>query len=371
MAGGKDQRVVDNGPGEHSVFTGYLLKALEEREADLNRDGYITFQEMSAYLLPAASNTFQTPSSGTLAGHELGEFVFSVGGRKTPSAPTPNPQETVDLRGTSSLSPEPKSTAQNDVMDNISENNSNVYAVIIGISEYEDSRLDLNYAANDAQGVYDLLTDPNYGGIPEDHIELLLNKQATDRNIKKAIGGWLPQQTDERDTVIIYYAGHGAPEDNETYWVTHNADIEDLYTTALSSSDIAELLGRIESKRIVTFLDSCYSEATVFRRERNRTINTEVPWDTFTGTGRVVISASDGKQLLVELDEYKHGLFTYYLIEGLRGHADTNKDDIVELDEIRSYITNNVAHTARRSGATQTPVFVGRMPAGLMLTRRE
>ena len=79
MAGGKGQQVIDNGPDGHSVFTGYLLKALEEREADLNQDGYVTFPELMAYLLPAASNSFQTPAGGYLYEHQLGEFVFSVG----------------------------------------------------------------------------------------------------------------------------------------------------------------------------------------------------------------------------------------------------------------------------------------------------
>ncbi len=76
MAGGKDQQVVDNGPGQHSVFTGELLKALEEGKADLNRDGYITFSELAAYIVPAASNAYQTPSVAQLPRHQLGEFVF-------------------------------------------------------------------------------------------------------------------------------------------------------------------------------------------------------------------------------------------------------------------------------------------------------
>jgi hypothetical protein len=75
-AGGKDQQVVDGGPGGYSVFTGYLLRALQESLADGNGDGYITFAEMTGYLVPAATNTYQTPASFTLPGHEGGEFVF-------------------------------------------------------------------------------------------------------------------------------------------------------------------------------------------------------------------------------------------------------------------------------------------------------
>ncbi len=76
-AGGKDQAVLDSGPDGHSVFTGNLLEALKKGMADLNGDGYITFTELISYLIPKASNAYQTPAHGELPGHGLGEFVFS------------------------------------------------------------------------------------------------------------------------------------------------------------------------------------------------------------------------------------------------------------------------------------------------------
>ncbi len=75
-AGGKNQEVSDGGPGGHSVFTGYLLKAVEKGLADTNFDGWITFSELVSYLVPAASSSIQTPGFATLPGHEQGEFLF-------------------------------------------------------------------------------------------------------------------------------------------------------------------------------------------------------------------------------------------------------------------------------------------------------
>ncbi|MCI0619320.1 DUF1566 domain-containing protein, partial [bacterium] len=75
-AGGKDQEVLDSGPDGHSVFTAQLLKALQQGMADLNKDSYITFNELCSFIVPSASNAYQTPATGTLPGHELGEFVF-------------------------------------------------------------------------------------------------------------------------------------------------------------------------------------------------------------------------------------------------------------------------------------------------------
>lgn len=244
-----------------------------------------------------------------------------------------------------------------------------VYAVIIGIGDYQDDRIpDLQFTVNDAQGLYNVLIDPEFGGVPKDHIKLLLNEEATDRAIKGAIGGWLSRQAKKEDTVIIYYSGHGAPEMRDTYWVTYNANIDDLYTTALNNNEITEMLARIESERVITFLDSCYSAATVKRKDRTRSIQTEIPWENFAGKGRVTISASDGKQLSLELNEYGHGVFTYYLLEGLKGKADKNQDAIVDVDEIWNYVKFQVTDTARKAGNPQTPVLQGSITAGIPLT---
>lgn len=77
-AGGKDQEVQDSGPNGHSVFVHYLIEALQDGLADLDGDGYITFDELSAYLIPRASNAYQTPASGVLPGHGAGEYWFKV-----------------------------------------------------------------------------------------------------------------------------------------------------------------------------------------------------------------------------------------------------------------------------------------------------
>jgi len=75
-AGGKNQQVLDGGPKGHSYFVDYFLEALAEGKADTNGDGYITFSELSSYLIPRASNRQQTPAFGSLSGHQAGEYLF-------------------------------------------------------------------------------------------------------------------------------------------------------------------------------------------------------------------------------------------------------------------------------------------------------
>jgi hypothetical protein len=77
-AGGPEQEVLDGGPGGLSYFAYYFLEATARGEADLNRDGTITFAELAAYLVPRASNKLQTPAYGMLPGHAMGEYVFTA-----------------------------------------------------------------------------------------------------------------------------------------------------------------------------------------------------------------------------------------------------------------------------------------------------
>ncbi len=290
-----------------------------------------------------------------------------------PSAPIPASEPVAD---TASFKSSPKAQdrdIQNRQLAQPTERIGNTYAVIIGIGTFQDTRIPaLRYPMNDAQGLYDVLIAPEYGGVSADNVKLLLNEQATSRNIKAAIGKWLKSQTRQDDTVIVFYTGHGAPEGEETYWVTYDADIDDLYSTALDNNSISDMLARVDAKRMITFLDSCYSAATVNRTNRTRDIQVEIPWENFTGEGSVVISASNGTQLSLEMEAYEHGVFTYHLLEGLTGQADgmagEGRDGVIEVEELWNYIRNRVAETAKSQNNTQTPVLQGSLTAGIPLT---
>jgi uncharacterized caspase-like protein len=318
----------------------------------------IMVQQLAATATPLPPTPTPVPSTPT----PLPPTPTPVPPPPTPLPPTPVPPTPAPQQPTPETEPIPPEPGE-DLREG------EVYAVIIGISEYQDERIpDLRFTVNDAQGLYDILTNFDYGRVHPENITLLLNEEATDRNIKRAIGKWLGRRATEDDTVIIYYSGHGAPEGGETYWVTHNARIDDLYTTALNSNDIADMLDRIAAKRVVLFLDSCYSAATVNLPNQTRSLRTEIPWRQFTGKGRVIISASDGTQLSLELENLQHGVFTYYLLEGLQGNADQNNDFWIEVEEIWDYVKYQVSETAQKAGNPQTPVLQGQFSAGIPLT---
>ncbi len=132
-------------------------------------------------------------------------------------------------------------------------NNANTFrpearAVIIGVNKYQDDKIsNLSFARADAEGVYRLLTDPELGRIFPENVILLLDEEATQRNIRSAIGTKLPRQAGENDLVYIYYAGHGSPvidpqsrsrDGIEKYLVPSDADLDDLFATAISMNEI-------------------------------------------------------------------------------------------------------------------------------------
>ncbi|MDP6086817.1 MAG: caspase family protein [Nitrospinota bacterium] len=198
------------------------------------------------------------------------------------------------------------------------------FALLIGIDRYQDKRIPkLDYTAADAKAMYAVLTDPNHGRFPKERVKLLLDERATAKNIRRHFT-WLRRNARPEDMVIVFCSGHGAPEEGGTYWVPYDAEIDDLGATAVGNAYITRELGRIRAKRLITFLDSCYSAAIVAKEDKPKALFDQDFFKKFQGTGRVTITASDGKELSLESKELRQGVFTHYLVQALKGKADTN-----------------------------------------------
>jgi len=71
----------------------------------------------------------------------------------------------------------------------------------------------------------------------------------------------------------------------------------------------------------------------------------------------------------IELSALGHGLFTYYLVQGLRGAADANNDGIVSLQELYAYLEREVGQRSRAVGGNQHPMMKGEVEGSLPLIR--
>ena len=259
------------------------------------------------------------------------------------------------------------------------------WAVIIGAGQYHSAAIPrLRYAVPDAEAVYRTLTGP--GGFRKDHVVLLTDtaeRKPTLRNIRWALGTFLARSARKDDTVVIFFAGHGAPEADlrgaerdglAKYLIPVDADPDDLYSTALPMDEIKTIFERIEAERVVAFLDACYSGAAGGRTFASLKTRAGTVDDLFLerltrSRGRAIITASRPTEVSVELAELGHGIFTYYLIEGLRGAADGNRDGIVSLQELYEYVEQQVTRKSRAVGGNQHPVMKGELEGTLPITR--
>ena len=249
-----------------------------------------------------------------------------------------------------------------------------VWAVVIGISKYRTVH-PLRYADLDALAFNDYLV--RNVGIPSEQISLLLNEQATLTNLKRTLGTDLKRKAAEKDTVIIYYAGHGAPEADasasdddglEKYIVPYDADPKDLYTTGLPMREVETIFNRLAPERVIFISDSCYSGAAAGRTfataSRRAIVSESFLARLSKGKGRIVLSASKASEVSEEREDLGHGVFTYYLLEGLRGSADTDHDGIITVDEAYGYVSKKVPEV---TGQNQHPVKKGEVEGQLVL----
>ncbi len=251
----------------------------------------------------------------------------------------------------------------------------NIWAVVIGINDYSHVRK-LKYAVNDAQSFYNLLVDTVR--IPRENITLLTDREAGLTNLRSALGTKLKGKAGKEDMVIIYFAGHGATEKDsmspdgdglEKYILPYDADLKDLYSTALPMREISHIFRRIQSERLIFIADSCYSGAsggrTIGLSETRASISEKFIDRIAKGKGRVIITASSANEVSAEDKKLQHGVFTYYLLEALRGKADIDKDGLITVDETYQYVSDKVSQATKQE---QHPVKKGTVEGKLVLS---
>ena len=238
------------------------------------------------------------------------------------------------------------------------------WAVVIGIDRYRDPSItELQYAAADANAFYEFLI--TRGGVKLSNARLLLNKDATQVNIRRALGDFLKQKALKDDEVIIYYAGHGTTDPEPTaegglakYLVPWDADPTSLFATGIPMEEIDHIFARLAARKILLIQDTCFSGGaggrTFLRRGLTRaaTLSDKFLQDLASRQGRMVLTASDANQLSLESPELGHGLFTHYLLQALAGAADFDSDGAITTREVHLYLQRKVHE---HSGGNQTP----------------
>ena len=241
--------------------------------------------------------------------------------------------------------------------------NDNRVALIIGIEKYENLKnLDAVYANRDAKafGVYANITL----GIPKKNIKLLVDEDATRSDTLKALKLWLPQKTKgSKKDIFIFFAGHGLASDDgkDLYVLPQDGDSILLEDTAILRSDIIKQIQKLNPNSVTMFFDTCYSGQT--RKEETliaglRPVRIVVD-EQETPNNFTIFTASNYDQTSGSINEAEHGIFSYYLMKGLEGNADINKDKKLTNGELIAYLKNNVSQEAFTKNRQQDPMLAG------------
>jgi hypothetical protein len=233
-------------------------------------------------------------------------------------------------------------------------------AIIIGIADYK-SLPKADFANDDARAFYDYAIRAL--GIKPEYIKLLVDSDAEEVEILRTFRNWLPSKVRSTTDVYVFYSGHGLPtaDGQGLYLIPPRAARDLIDDTAIPFSKINAALQSAKPKSVTMILDACYSgqarsgETLVAsaRPVRLKTENRLFP-ENFT-----VITASQNDQISSSNPDLQHGIFSYYLMKGMEGDADANRDGKITLGEMQAYLVENVGRQAGMMNRKQEPQLVG------------
>jgi tetratricopeptide (TPR) repeat protein len=217
------------------------------------------------------------------------------------------------------------------------------YALVVGISKYRNlpAEAQLEYPDRDAESIYTVLISAEGGQFPAENVHKLIDENATAANIRRELEIWLPSVTKEDDRVLIYFAGHGFVSGGRAYLAPYDIDLKNIPGTSYAMDQLgADIGGKINGKWKVLVTDSCHSGAITPEADRAKVNQTllDLQKSLFS------ITASRDREQSYESDKWGggHGIFTYYVVKGMEGEADTNGDGVVSADELSEYVHTNV-----------------------------
>lgn len=264
---------------------------------------------------------------------------------------------------------------------------SGTFAVIIGIANYENENIKLNYANKDAEVFAEYLKSKAGGAVPEDNIRLLIDQEATTAAIYNALK-WLRDKCDlyrienngQPAKVYFYFSGHGDVEidtkANLGFLIAFNTPPNNYINNAVRIEDLnnyAHTLSVDLDADVVIITDACHSGKLAGSDNKGSFL---VGKELSTAREKEIRIASCNPDELSNEDERwggGRGVFSYYLVNGLKGLADKNNDNYVTLSEIKNYVDSSIAADAvlKETRKKQTPVLEGNKQFKLAAVDRE
>lgn len=229
------------------------------------------------------------------------------------------------------------------------------WAVVIGVSRYEYLAKGawLDSGDKDAAAFAEFLQSPRGGSLPDDHLKLLLNEQATTRNIRLALD-FLIKNVAPGDVATIFFAGHGQVEQLGSgevgYLLPYDSDPAVLSATALPMDEVARYVDfhLAQASQVVLVTDACHSGGLAsddplgLGGRRKRSVN-DVLQDVGQREGVLNITACRRDEVAVEDPRLGgHGVLTYCLLRALNGGGSATEGGIVRAAELLEFVVRQV-----------------------------
>jgi WD40 repeat protein len=236
-----------------------------------------------------------------------------------------------------------------------------LHVLAVGINKYRNPALNLNYAVPDAKGITDFFNEKGKGLFKKVDVTNIYDENATRINITAKLKGL--ENTNPQDVVLIYLAGHGENISDKWYFIPYELAYpereDEVKSKGISSDDIAGLIRNIKAQKVLVMIDSCKAGAMLIamRGFEDRKALSQLS----RSTGVHVIAASTKDQFAAEVKELGHGVFTYTLLEGLKGQASTGNDKTVTVRKLMTHVENRLPDiTMKYRNEAQFPVVDSR-----------
>ena len=226
----------------------------------------------------------------------------------------------------------------------------NTFVVIISNEDYKHEE-SVPFAKNDGE-VFKIYCQKTLG-IPESNISFVPNATLNEMSYELDHLAEVLNAYDGTARAIIYYTGHGMPdEDSKDAYLLPVDGYSKKPTSGMSTKELYARLGSMNSKSIMVFLDACFSGA---RRDgkmlaSSRGVALKVNSDP-VGDNTVVFSAAQGNETAYPYQSQQHGMFTYYVLDKMQ-----QSGGCTTLGELSDYVTTNVKRrSVVENKKSQTP----------------
>jgi len=225
-----------------------------------------------------------------------------------------------------------------------------IWSVIIGVASYKDMPT-LRFTDDDAYRIYAFLKSPEGGAVADEQIKLLIDEAATRQNILNAMREVF-YKAGPNDFVLLYFSGHGLP--GAFLPIDYNGIDNKIF-----HQEINDMLKKSPAKYKLCIADACHSGSMLAARSVQSTQNTIVGFYNQLAqaqAGTALIMSSKSEETSLEASGLRQGVFSHFLIRGLKGEADSNRDKKVTIQELFDFVYSNVRSF---TGNLQSPIIRG------------